>query len=100
MGYPKYSHDPDAVLDYPFHWTPWLEDVNDTLVSVDVTAEDKGDSDTAPLVVDSFSFDPGGEVAVWLSGGSVGLTYAVTCHIVTTDNREEDKTILIQVKEH
>lgn len=83
--------DPDSILPWKFIWTQWLtaED-NDTIDSVAVTT-------TGGLVAESHSID-GGEVTVWMSGGTVGKA-TCTCHIVTSGGREEDATITISIKE-
>lgn len=34
---------------------------------------------------------------IWLSGGTDGTTYALTCHVTTSAAREQDFTLIIQV---
>jgi len=86
----KYTKDPDAVLDYQFNWESWLAD-GDEIESATVTPE-------SGLTVDSTAVTAG-TVTAWVSGGTAGNTYDLTCHIVTTDGREDDRTIRIVVKE-
>jgi hypothetical protein len=38
-------------------------------------------------------------VTVWLSGGTEGVTYTVTCHIVTAAGREEDRTMTFTMEQ-
>jgi hypothetical protein len=85
----SYIQDPDAVLDYQFDWADWLG--ADTIASHTVTA-------ATGLTVDS-STATSTAVRVWLSGGSVGASYAVTCHVVTAAGREDDRTVTITVQE-
>ena len=85
----NFVKDPDAVLDYEWDWAAWLG--ADTLASHPVTAE-------AGLTVDT-SEAPPTAVTAWLSGGSVGMSYAVTCHVVTAAGREDDRTATITVQE-
>jgi hypothetical protein len=82
--------DPDARLDYAFDWTAWLEE-DETIVSWDfeVTLGD--------VVVDTDA-ELDGVVTVWLTGGTAGKA-KVTCHIVTSVNRQDDRTMSITVKE-
>jgi len=99
-----YTKDPDAVLDYYFDWraqtnqndaekTNWLA-TGETVSTYTVTTS------STYLVKDSDDLQNSDTVVVaWLSGGVAGETYYVTCHIVTTDNREEDRTIGIKVEE-
>lgn len=81
--------DPDAVLDYAWDWTSWLED--DSIQSATVTAQEG-------LTVDSTQVTSAA-VTAWLSGGTDGSSYAVTCHVVTSAGREDDRTLTISVRE-
>ncbi len=85
----SFTHDPDAVLDYLFDWSDWLG--ADTIASHTVTAG-------TGLTVDS-STATTTAVTVWLSGGSVGASYAVACHIVTAAGREDDRTVTVTIRE-
>lgn len=38
-------------------------------------------------------------VVAWISGGTAGTTYRVTCRIVTAGGRTDDRSIFIKVKE-
>jgi hypothetical protein len=93
-----YIKDPDARLDYAFDWknppegkdAGWLED-GETIVSYQFTVA-AGD-----VEVDTDS-EADGVVTVWLTGGTVGSAQ-VTCHIVTSLGREDDRTMKITVKQ-
>lgn len=81
--------DPDAVLDFSFDWaTNWLEPA-ETIVDFTVT--------TGLTVDSSAEFD--GVVTVWLSGGTAGENYPLTCRIVTSAGRTDDRTMTIRVRE-
>ena len=79
--------DPSAVLDYVFNWATWLG--ADTIATHTVTAE-------TGLTVDS-STATSTAVTAWLSGGTAGEDYTVTCRIVTTAGRTDERSIVIQV---
>lgn len=81
--------DPDAVLDYEWDWSAWLG--ADTIADHTVVA-------AAGLTVDS-STATSTAVTAWLSGGSVGASYLVTCHVVTAAGREDDRSLQIVVEE-
>lgn len=92
--------DPDAVLDYAWDWkalthgtglTDWLA-AGETITAHTVTAS------AVTLTVDS-SAVVDGLVTAWLSGGTVGIDYTVTCHITTSAGREDDRTMTIRVME-
>jgi len=89
MSY-SYVKDPDAVLDYVFNWSSWLQD-GDTIDTYTVDAD-------AGLTVDSDS-NTTTAVTAWLSGGTAGQSYGVTCHVVTAGGRKDDRTIRIIVLE-
>lgn len=88
----SFIKDPDAVLDYKWDWSSWLESA-ETISSTTVTAD-------SGLTVDSSSItDSSTSVTAWLSGGTTNRTYDVVCHIVTSVDREDDRTIIIRCKE-
>lgn len=96
-----FTKDPDAVLDYKFDWksnsngrgfTDWL-DTSETITSHTVTVP-------TGLTLDSSSqADTNTSVIAWLSGGTAGTTYNVTCQIATSAGRTDDRTIEISVAE-
>lgn len=99
--------DPDAVLDYKFDFAAstngsgsldWLDTANsETISSHTITITPTG---TGALTVDSSSLtDTNTSVTVWLSAGVTGIDYSVTCHIVTSASREDDRTALIKCQE-
>ena len=87
MGFIK---DPLAVLDYQFSWVAWLAE-SETIFSHTVTVP-------TGLVLDSDTEDDG-VITYWLSGGAVGKTYSVTCHITTNQGRQDDRTERISIRE-
>lgn len=97
----NYIKDPDARLDYKWDWAAltngtgtenWL-DAGETIDSHTVTA-------TTGITVDSSTAtDADTSVVAWLSGGTTNQDYTVTCHIVTTDGREDDRTFTIRCRQ-
>jgi hypothetical protein len=97
----KYLKDPDAVLDYRFDFAASTNGTGDsdylesgeTISTATVTAE-------SGLTVDSESItDTDTSVTAWLSGGTVGNEYDVTCRVTTSAGRTDDRTIVIKVEE-
>lgn len=84
-----YVKDPNAVLDYTFDWSAWLG--TDTIASKTVTVP-------TGITLDSSSFTTTA-VTAWLSGGTAGTTYTVSCKIVTAGSRTDERSIEVQVKE-
>jgi hypothetical protein len=83
--------DPNAVLDYTFDWSEWLDAITDTIASKTIVAETGITNDSSSI--------SGKTVIAWLSGGTAGVTYRVTCRIVTAGARTDDRSIFIKVKE-
>lgn len=86
-----YSKDPDAVLDYEVSWASWLatgETISTSTFAVPVGITKDSESNTTTAAT------------VWLSGGTVGQSYTITNHIVTSQGREDDRSMQIQIREH
>lgn len=83
--------DPDARLDYAFDWSAWLEDAETiesytlAVASGDVALD--GDAEAA------------GIITAWLIDGTDKTFAEVTCHIVTSLGREDDRTLGVNVAE-
>lgn len=86
---PWIEKDPDASLDYEFDWSAWLGEDNISSAVVQV-------SDGLTLGSNSSTNT---KVTVWLSGGSKGKTYTVTCRILTTGGRTDDRSFRVKVME-
>ncbi len=85
--------DPQAVLDYALDWgAQWLGTDTITTSEWTVTGPD------TDLKVDSSSFTDG-VATVWISGGTLGETYSLTNHIVTSEGREDDRTIEVRARD-
>lgn len=87
---PSILKDPEAVLDYTFDWTDWLEGISDTISSRTVTG--------TGVTVDS-SAQVGPLVAVWCSGGTPGTVARIECKIVTAGGRTDERTIYLLIQE-
>ncbi|WP_432112857.1 hypothetical protein [Streptomyces sp. S1] len=83
-----WTKDPQAVLDWAFNWSRWLSE-DESISSATVTVD-------AGLTKDSQSNDTG-TVTVWLSGGTLGVTYKVACRITTNQGRTDERTIGIRI---
>ena len=84
----SFLKDPDAILDYKFDWSEWLE-------AGEIIAVHAVTVDTGITKVSSSNDDD--SVTVWLSGGTAGGSYNVACRITsdTLPARVEDRTIRI-----
>jgi hypothetical protein len=96
-----YIKDPSAVLDYKFDWkaltngngtSDWLaaaETISTRTVTVGSGITKDSDSIT----------DTSTSVTVWLSGGTHGNDYTITCRIVTSAGRTDERSITIRVRD-
>lgn len=84
--------DPSAVLDYGFDWTAkgWLV-TGETISSHTVTVG-------AGLTKDSDS-ESSGVVTIWLSGGTAGEQYLLSCEIITSLGRTDTRSRNILVED-
>lgn len=94
---PTILKDPQAILDYTFDWTAWLDDVVDTISAVAVPVIT---GDDASLVMTTQT-NTTKKAVIWLSGGTVGKTYKVDCKITTASvpPRSDSRSIYIKVKD-
>ncbi len=88
-GLPLWKKDPSAVKDYQVDWTAWL--AGDNITAHAVTA-------AAGITIDASSAS-GAVVTIWLSGGTHGQTYKVTCEITTAGGRVEQRSFEIEVRD-
>jgi len=85
----NFLKDPSGKLDYTVDWTTWLG--ADTIST---------STWTVPTGLTKTSDTHDGKAAtIWLSGGTVGQEYTVTNHIKTASLREDERSIIIQVRE-
>lgn len=89
-GYDAIDKDPDEVLDYQIDWSSNL-DSGDTISTSTFTA-------ATGLTKDSESNTTTAST-VWLSGGTFGKSYLVTCRIVTAQARTKERVFRVHVKE-
>lgn len=90
---PWINKDPDAVLDYAVDWSAsgssWLG--TDTISAV---------TWIVPSGITLASSTHTSTVAtIWLSGGTSGQTYNITCRITTVGGRQEDRSFRVIVKD-
>ena len=85
-----FRKDPDAILDYGFDWSDWLAS-GETLTASTWTVP-AGISEGANQRDDT-------SVLIWLSGGTVGESYLISCKIVTSDSRTDERSFTIIVEE-
>lgn len=87
-----FQKDSNAVLDYGFDWSQWLDD-GEIILDHQIVTSPCG-------IIDVYSTTTtAGSVIVWLSSGSVGTRYSVACKIETSASRIDERTIKIDVKE-
>jgi hypothetical protein len=84
----KFRKDPDAVLDYTWDWSLWLQ-TDEVIVSHQIIVP-------TGIALDSSDADDE-RVTGWLSDGTNGQTYTVTCRVSTDQGRTDDRSIAVYV---
>src|SRR5271166_6878394 len=92
-----WSKDPKGVLDYLLDWTQYLP-VGDTITASTWSVANIQPADVTPLVVGTTTHTAA-TTTVWLSGGTVGVSYVVENQIVTTNGRTDERSCKVTVKE-
>ena len=101
----RFVKDPEAVLDYSFDWSNWLDSTSTpketistqtvtvpTGLTLDTSSITDGTNDAGTSMTDSV-------VQAWISGGTAGVNYKVACLITTSAGRTDERTICIKVVE-
>lgn len=90
--------DPDATLDYLVNFGRWLP-TGDTISTRTVTVT-TGITKVSDAIVSGTDANgtsvASAAVQVWLSGGTLGAEYAVTCHVTTAAGRINDETFTVR----
>ena len=87
-----FTKDPEAVLDYTIDWTDWLID-SDTIIASTWTVP-VGITKNSDAISENESL-----TTIWLSNGIVGTNYSLVNHITTSEGRQDDRTIIIRIRE-
>lgn len=82
-----HKKDPDATLDWIFDWNEWLGDF-ETIVSSSFFVD--------PGIVITQSGNTQKTATVWLSGGTEGLVYKITCRVTTSEGRTDDRSFTLR----
>lgn len=97
MTFPIKTQSPGESLDYKFDWgstanlAPFLEP-GETIAAFTLSVP-------VGLVQESAAIaDSGRSVVVFLSGGTLGVDYAVTCSITTNASRTAERTMTIAIR--
>ena len=98
-----YIKDPSAVLDYKFDWkalTNGVDGATSDWLAAAETISTKTITATTGITVDSSSItDTSTSVTVWLSGGTHGVDYTITCRIVTSASRTDERSMTVKVRD-
>lgn len=86
---PSFAKDPQATLDYVFDFDKYLE-ADDSI---------SAHAFTVPAGLTKVTDSHASRLAtVWISGGTAGTAYQVTCQITTSGGRIDERTITIGVQ--
>ena len=82
-----HKKDPDAVLDWIFDWNDWLSEA-ETITTVEFIVDPGITIDTETQTTKT--------ATVWLSGGTEGQVYRVTCRITSSEGRTDDRSFTLR----
>lgn len=88
---PRYTHDPNDVLDYPWDWFGTLT-AGETISTAEFFA------DPSDLTIASSSHTDTNATA-WLTGGTLGQSYTVTNRITTNQGRTYEWSATINCRQ-
>lgn len=89
-GLPIISKDPNAVLDYTFDWTQFLESISDVIGSVTYVL--------SPGLIQSRALNTETQAHLYIGGGVVGTTESLTCRMTSVGGRVDDRTIYLKIE--
>ena len=86
----RFRQDPQANLDYGFDWSGWLRPGDTIVTSTFIVASGltKGTESHTDTTT-----------SVFVSGGTVGVSYDITNHITTAQGRADDRTLTITIEQ-
>lgn len=101
MALGRFDKQPREIKDYPIDYTDWLAEIEpaDFIVGFEVISiiAARDPTDTS-LSIFRTELSPSG-VSVWLSGGTVGLTYKVQVLTTTQAGRKDEQEFFVTLKD-
>jgi len=89
MSNKTFYKDPQAVLDYTIDWADWLET---DLISTSTWTVPSG-------LTEGTHTNTTTTTTAWISGGTEGVVYEITNHIVTAAGREDDRSFNVKIQD-
>lgn len=90
---PTIIKDPEAILDYTIDLAAWLAEISpptDTIIGATATV-------AGGITLESLTHTDT-TITIWLGGGTIGGTASAVIHFVTSQNREDDRTLFFKMK--
>lgn len=88
----RYVKDPDARLDFGQDWANWLDE-GELITSHEVLLNPPSGLTLVSHVHTT------SKVIIWVTDGTVGVSYRVTYRITTDQGRTDDRTDVITIQE-
>lgn len=93
---------PNAALDYAYGWQDWLapdEIIIDRWVTAfpNTLTVDLSIINAAPVDIEGVTYRMGSVVTAWLSGGILKAVYTVTCKILTSEGRTDERSFKLLI---
>lgn len=84
--------DPQSIEPFGFDYTPWLAELDGDVIVVSTWDVPVGLNEVTTSIID------GVKTSVTLSGGTAKLDYFLTNHITTATGVEDERSLLIKVR--
>jgi len=88
-----YIKDPDAIVDYQFDWSPWLQ--TDRISTSTWSISPSG---SLTVVAASETIISQLQTRCFVEGGDVGEEYTLTNRVETIGSRTDDRSIKIRIQ--
>lgn len=89
----SYIKDPESRVTVEWDWSAWLGE--ETIEGTPVVLVDPADG----VEIDGAVTAAAGVVSVWVTGGTLGETVALTNRVTSSGGRIEDWTVYLKIRE-
>lgn len=94
MPAPTFLKDPAATLDYGFDWSErgWL-DAGETILTANWATAPAGLTIVTTELLNAATI-----ATAWITGGSAGTDYTISCRIATSAGRIDERSMVLRVR--
>lgn len=94
----RWNKQPSEVKDYDIDFSPWLDDMEDSLEDVGYNITCLDDPDDFNLIIDRQAITES-TAKFWIKGGTNGRNYKVTIQAFTVGGRLDESEVIFVIKD-